>query len=83
MAMDGKRLGRAIIEVQASLAPKMAQNFHLLVTSEKGFGYRGCQFFQVRFLYNRLALVIHCDSHLSSIPLPWQLLSLIRIVLVY
>ena len=46
MAMDGKRLGRAIIEVQASLAPKMAQNFHLLVTSEKGFGYRGCQFFQ-------------------------------------
>ena len=46
IAMDGKRLGRAIIEVQASLAPKMAQNFHLLVTSEKGFGYRGCQFFQ-------------------------------------
>ena len=47
MAMDGKRLGRAIIEVQAALSPKMAQNFHMLVTSEKGFGYRGCQFFQV------------------------------------
>lgn len=46
IAMDGKRLGRAIIEVQATLAPKMAQNFHMLVTSEKGFGYRGCQFFQ-------------------------------------
>lgn len=46
IAMDGKRLGRAIIEVQASLAPKMAENFHLLATAEKGFGYRGCQFFQ-------------------------------------
>ena len=46
IAMDGKRLGRAIIEVQASLAPKMAQNFHLLTSHEKGFGYRGCHFFQ-------------------------------------
>jgi peptidyl-prolyl isomerase F (cyclophilin D) len=46
IAMDGKRLGRAIIEVQASLAPKMAQNFHLLASHEKGFGYRGCHFFQ-------------------------------------
>ena len=46
IATDGKRLGRAIIEVQAALSPRMAQNFHMLVTSEKGFGYRGCQFFQ-------------------------------------
>ena len=35
---------------------------------------------QLRFLYNRLALVIHCDSHLSSIPLPWQLFSIIKVV---
>ena len=35
----------------------------------------------LRFLCNRLALVIHCDSHLSSITLPWQLLSVIKVVL--
>ena len=46
IAMDGKRLGRAIIEVHASVAPKMAQNFHMLATHEKSFGYRGCHFFQ-------------------------------------
>ena len=38
---------------------------------------------KVRFLYNRLALVIHCDSQLSSMTLPWQLLSVIKVVLVY
>ena len=27
--------------------------------------------YRVRFRYNRLALVIHCYSHLSSITLPW------------
>ena len=37
----------------------------------------------LRFLYNRLALVIHCNSHLSSITLPWQLLSVIKVVLFY
>ena len=37
----------------------------------------------LRFLYNRLALVIHCDTHLSSIALPWQLFSVIKVVLVY
>ena len=36
-----------------------------------------------RFLYNRLAIVIHCDSHLSIITLPWQLLSVINVVSVY
>ena len=35
---------------------------------------------KLRFLYNRLALVINCDSHLSSINLPWQLLSVIKVV---
>ena len=37
----------------------------------------------LRFLYNRLALVIHCNSHLSSRILPLQLLSVIKVVLVY
>lgn len=46
IAMEGKRLGRAIIEVQPLVAPKMAENFSMLVTAEKGFGYKGCHFFQ-------------------------------------
>ena len=47
LGMEGKNLGRVIIEVQPQMAPKMAQNFGMLVTHEKGFGYKGCQFFQV------------------------------------
>jgi hypothetical protein len=46
IVMEGKRLGRVVIEVQPAVAPKMAQNFGMLVTGEKGFGYKGCQFFQ-------------------------------------
>ena len=37
--------------------------------------------FRVRFLYNKLAQIIHSDSHLSSIALLWQPLSLIKVVL--
>ena len=46
IAMEGKRLGRVIIEVQPAVAPKMSQNFGMLVNGERGFGYKGCQFFQ-------------------------------------
>jgi len=46
ISMEGKRLGRVIIEVQSAVAPRMAMNFSMLVTGEKGFGYKGCQFFQ-------------------------------------
>ena len=46
ISMEGKRLGRVIIEVQPSIAPKMSQNFNQLVTGERGFGYKGCHFFQ-------------------------------------
>ena len=46
ISMEGKRLGRVIIEVQSSIAPKMSQNFSQLVTGERGFGYKGCHFFQ-------------------------------------
>ena len=52
IVMDGRRLGRVVIEVEASVAPKMASNFHMLVTGERGYGYRGCQFFQVMKHFN-------------------------------
>ena len=51
--MEGKRLGRVVIEVQPTVAPKMAQNFGMLVIGEKGFGYKGCQFFQVKTCVRR------------------------------
>ena len=38
---------------------------------------------QLKFLYNRLAQIIHPDSHLSSIALLWQILSLMKVVKVY
>ena len=38
---------------------------------------------KLKFLCNRLVQITHPDSHLSSIALPWQLLSLIEIVLLY
>ncbi len=46
IAMEGKRIGQTIIEVQPNVAPKMARNFGMLVNSARGFGYKGCQFFQ-------------------------------------
>ncbi|XP_071745394.1 uncharacterized protein [Lepeophtheirus salmonis] len=46
IVMEGKKLGRVIIEVEPIVAPKMSQNFQMLITGDKGFGYRGCQFFQ-------------------------------------
>ena len=45
--------------------------------------YSGHRVFSLRFLYNRLALVIHRDSHLLSMTLPWQLLSVIKVEIFY
>ena len=77
LAMEGKRLGRVVIEVQPTVAPKMAQNFGMLVIGEKGFGYKGCQFFQVRTFqtwvrqdYEKLNQTLRCrfevQNHQSS-----------------
>ncbi|XP_073819645.1 uncharacterized protein isoform X2 [Musca autumnalis] len=43
---NGEFLGRVLIKVYASYAPKMAYNFHALCTHEKGVGYRGCKVFK-------------------------------------
>ncbi|XP_064549103.1 uncharacterized protein LOC135435813 [Drosophila montana] len=46
MVMDGKPVGRVLIEVRNDVAPRMAENFRALILHERGFGYRGCSVFQ-------------------------------------